>query len=79
MFARSPKTFAHNLDHKATLSFEILPNVQISSCQQEGLSDSVFATQGSNPREVVGFSPSTSFFSVCGVMFILAAPIPLFP
>lgn len=78
MFARSLKTFPHNLDHKATLNFEILQNVEISSFQQECLSDSVFATQGSNPKKVAGFSPSTSFFSVCGVMFILAAPIPLF-
>lgn len=70
MFAKCPKTFPHNLDHKATLNFEILPNVEINSCRRLGLSDSVFATQGSDPGEAVGFSPDTSIFSVCGKRYV---------
>lgn len=42
MFAKCLKTFPH----RAALTFEILPNVGMSPCQQQGLSDSVFAPLG---------------------------------
>lgn len=63
------KTFPHNLRHKGTLNFEILLNVEISSCRQQSLSGSGFATWESDPGEAADFFPrccTPQSVCVCG-------------
>lgn len=59
------KTFPHNLHHKGTLNFEILLNVEISSCRQQSLSGSGFATWKSDPGKLLIFSPGAALLSLC--------------